>query len=506
MDNEKSLYGSLCQFFTLISKPFSGLRVSNTHSWSRSIAHEVENEAREKKRTIRNGFKILLSPGVDKGDEVSENLQLDTWLYKLSSKVSNTELVAIKKTISELEKSGKLYRVLPVLKLLFNINPVKDNSLINLRTINLESVCLNDLESQITKQKELQCVPYHLLQQNVFQVPVISYASSDLCASAVIYKLGSTQQFDDLDVAHRNLFGVLENPPKNLNYLGISKSSKLNLGIKNAEDRNESIDFHNYDEGYESPVSNTQPISTLTSFNYWEDLENLCNSSKFRRTWEAKLSGQEYPVKELPYLSEAPLEVMEVVCRHYEKNLRLVDQTLPTRDSYNMDETEFRKHLLYLLLGVESVAFAYENEEFRLDGYPFIKGISADCLAGLVQPLLECGQLVKRLNRVIWDPNFGPVRNALADQLMESLQFHQHLVKEVMEDRSFLAIVHQLKKLLPTLQLMNRLWNWPGWESGSGCGVSFLQHLVNLSTETADDQERSLLTAYFAACVDPFLT
>ena len=32
-----------------------------------------------------------------------------------------------------------------------------------------------------------------------------------------------------------------------------------------------------------------------------------------RKTWEAKLCSQEYPTRELPYLSQAPLEVMEVL-------------------------------------------------------------------------------------------------------------------------------------------------------------------------------------------------
>ena len=48
-----------------------------------------------------------------------------------------------------------------------------------------------------------------------------------------------------------------------------------------------------------------------------------------RKTWEAKLCGQEYPTRELPYLSQAPLEVMEVLCHHFEENLSLVDESLP---------------------------------------------------------------------------------------------------------------------------------------------------------------------------------
>ena len=75
-----------------------------------------------------------------------------------------------------------------------------------------------------------------------------------------------------------------------------------------------------------------------------------------------------------------------------------------------------------------------------------------------------------------------------------------------MESPSLIAIVQQLKTLLPPLQLMDQLWYWPGWEDRNGRGVAFLQHLVDLSTVTVNEQERNLLTAYFAACVGPLLS
>jgi hypothetical protein len=307
---------------------------------------------------------------------------------------------------------------------------------------------------------------------------------------------------DELDVIHRNLFGALENPPKNLNYLGISKCSKLTLGMNTNRSYSKPIIP---DEGYESPTSNTTPFP-IEVCDCWEDLENLCDTSSIPRTWEAKLSGQAYPVKELPYLTHAPLQVMEVLCRHFEKNLSLVDDTLPPRDSFRMDESEFRKTILYLMLGIESRVFSCVDDEFQLNGYPFIDGISFDCLCDLVQPLLECGRLVRRLNRAVWNPEFGPVRNTLGDQLLTSLQYYQQMVEDVMKSPSLIAVVQQLKTLLSSLQLMDRLWHWPGWEDSNGRGVAFLQHLVDLSIVTVNDQERNFLTAYFAACVGPLLS
>lgn len=502
MANENSLYSLLCRLFTLISKCESEQEVTNSRIWSSLSSPEVECEANEKRHAIRNGFKTLLSSRHDE-EEFPDELQIPVWLFKLSYQVSNVDFDAVQNKISELEQSGQMKNIFPVLKLLFSINPVKNSSIHNLKGIQAENFSFQGVETQ--SLEVLHCIPYKTLKDIDFDVPSIDYQVDQVYTSNVIKKLGCTQQFDELDVAHRNLFGVLENPPKTLNYLGISKQSKLCLGIKNKEDDN----FEPLiapDEEYEVPFSKTQPFQRVEECSPWEDLDNLCDSTKIRRTWEAKLSGQQYPDSELPYLSHAPIEVMEVVFRHFENSLNLVDETLPDRDSYYMEETEFKRHLLYLLLGIESKAFTFQDEIFRLNGNPFIKGISTDCLSGFIQPLLECGQLVRRLNKAVWDSSYGPVRNALADQLLESLQLHQQLVKEVVEDCSVLAIVHQLKELLPILQLMNQLWTWPGWESESGCGVAFLQHLVDLSTLTSNDKIRSLLTAYFTACVDPFLS
>jgi hypothetical protein len=80
------------------------------------------------------------------------------------------------------------------------------------------------------------------------------------------------------------------------------------------------------------------------------------------------------------------------------------------------------------------------------------------------------------------------------------------MVEEVIKSPSLIAVVQQLKTLSSSLQLMDRLWHWPGWEDGNGRGVAFLQHLVDLSTVTVNEQERNLLTAYFAACVGPLLS
>ena len=507
MDQRNNLYDSLCHFFSLVSKPKSSRGSDNSHVWSRFIIPEVETEVKEKKRARRDGFSTLLTVHPNDVETIPDEYYLSAQLFKFRSIASTQEVDVVENIIRKLDESGQLQSVLPVLKLLFSIKPIQNSSLSTLKSIDSQiSYPCNTDEFKCTNE-EVQCIPYPMIHQSIFEVPTLNYHIEESHISNVLLKLDSTHQFDELDVAHRNLFGALENPPKNLNYLGISKCSKLQLGIKTKDEETKAITIQ--DEGYESPTSHIkilEPVGTQTSYDYWGNLDSLCNTSSIRKTWEAKLCGQEYPTRELPYLSQAPLEVMEVLCHHFEENLSLVDESLPNRDSCRMDELEFRKHVLYLILGIESKVFVYQDGEFHLAGYPFVAGLSSDCLSDLIQPLLECGQLVRRLSQAIWYPDFGPVRAALADQLQDSLQYHQQLAEEAMESQSFVAVVRQLKTLLPSLRLMDQLWNWSGWDSGDGRGVAFLQYLVDLSTTTVDDQERNLLTAYFSGCVGPFLT
>uniref|UniRef100_A0A0N8BFW3 Gamma-tubulin complex component n=1 Tax=Daphnia magna TaxID=35525 RepID=A0A0N8BFW3_9CRUS len=500
MDREISLYGSLCKFFTLVSKSKS----SRDGRLNGSSFPEVELEAKEKKRAKREGFNMLFTTRAIEEDMLPEEFQLSAWIFKLRTLIPCSEGNALENAISELEKisTGQTSTILSVVKLLFYIDPIKNDDLPTLRNINALSYHTQYNEHQ-TENRWAQCVPYPVIKQQMFEVPPLNFHIGEVYASNIIAKLESTKQLDELDRVHRNLFGTLENPPKNLNYLGISKSSKLTLGLNVTKSEAKQTSIIR-DDGYESPTSPTE-LMTDEIDNYWENLENLCDTSSIRRTWEAKLSGEAYPAKELPYLSQAPLHVMEVLCHQFEENLNLVDRSLPIRDTFKMEEHEIRKDIQFLMLGIESQTFACLDDQFRVNGYPFIDGISADCLSDLVQPLLGSGTLVRRLSKAIWNPKFGPVRNTLGDQLLESFQYYQQMVEEVTESQSLIAVVQQLKTLLPSLNIMDQLWHWPGWAGGSGRGVAFLQHLVDLSTVTVDDQQRNILTAYFAACVVPFL-
>lgn len=499
METENSLYDNLCRFFVLIEKGSEFPR--NQRICSQFNVAEVEKEIEQKKRIKRNGFKALLSFHSCE-ESIPDDMQLCSWLFKLRSSDLDVKSDSIEQIIGRLEQSGQLQYVLPVLKVLFQIQPVQEDSLHFLQSIDPHNVTYGDMSSN-TIGKDLQCIPYTIMQQKHFEIPPVNYHTEELYSCNIIGKLESTHQLDKLDVLHCNLFGALENPPMNLNYLGISKCSKFKLGLKDFITEIQPPVFTNPE--CESPNVTCKSLPIEEQFGLWEDVENLCDSSVIRRTWEAKLSGDLYPTKELPYLSQAPLEVMEALCYHFEENLNLVDENLPRRESFRVDEKEFRKNVLYLSLGIESKVFARSDDGFFLNGHPFVDGLSTECLSDFVQPLLLCGQLVRSIREAVWKSEFGSIRNTLVDQLQSSLQLYEQLIREIVESQSLISIGHRLKKILPVLELMNQLWHWPGWQSKSGSGVAFLQYLVNLSSACISNHERNLLTAYFASCVCPFL-
>ena len=507
MDSAKSLYGDLCHLFLLVSNCQSSLRVSNPRVRSQIVSKKCDKEARERRQVVRNGFKSLFKASICNEGNFSEEFQLQTWLFTLSQTIARTDFCAIEKAIAELRHSDSLSRIFPVLKLLSLVNPIKTARSQKLKLIDYEHAS-NGINIFCLDIKDLNhCIPYQVLSLKDFEATSINYSPDELYGSNVLTKLKSTSQLDELDLTHSKLFGALENPPKNLNYLGVSKNTQFHLGIKTNQSGKYQEKSEIPDEEHQPELpSQTKCDSVEKLDDCWSDLENLFDPTPVRKTWEAKLSGEMYPSKELPYLSQAPLEVMEVICHHFEKNLNLVDDSLPARDMYKVEDAEFKKHLLYLLSGIESTTFVYRYGKFRLNGYPYINGVSCDCFADIVQPLLQCGQLVRSINSAVWDSNYGPVRNALAGQLLESVQYYQELVEEHAQSESLLAVLRQMNIVLPFLQLMDELWNWPGWQSEGGRGVAFLQYLVDLSSTTIDDDERSILTAYFVACSVPFLT
>ena len=259
------------------------------------------------------------------------------------------------------------------------------------------------------------------------------------------------------------------------------------------------------DEGYDSsPSSSINPLPPVTACNYWEDLESLCDPSSIRKTWEAKINGDGYPSKERPYLTEAPIQIMAILCQEYEDNLNLVAGDLPRLTPIKVDEQDFLKHSFYLTLGVDSRIFYFQNDQFHLRGHIYVDGLSPECVAHLIKPLLECGRVIRSLHQAKWLPDAGLVHNSFVHQLRISLQFHQHMMVQIMKTKSLIAMAKQVKQVVPTLQLMDRLWHWPGWNE-AGRGVIFLQYLIHLATGTTEDQERRILTAYFSACVQPYL-
>ena len=509
--SENSLYGLLSQFFV------KSLYYDNNFLIQNSIdSFGVKNtlDVRQQNIAKSRGFKMLLMSSIPEKNIVDKS-QIFMYIYHLKSlNVRNVQ--EIENILVMLEESGQLEKLFPLLTLLFNIKPIEFETINQLKRLEPEFSQSSNIKCSSNQVPSTNtqhcCYPYSIYDSKLFTVDSIDYVQKEPYSFSIVSKLNSTQQFDTLDVAHCKLFGALSHFPQNLNYLGISSLSKLRIGFQelDAVELNMSlIDSTKTDSQTEtlpSEPTETQGID-CSVVDYWKDVEVLSSMTKSRKTWEAKLHGEMCPSKELPYLTEAPPEIMEDLCYHWEKNLSLLDISLPQKVIIKVEEDEFWKDLLYLSLGTESKTFIYFSAtstfKMKTDNY-VINGLSADCLTGLMEPFLLCGKLVRNLGHASWNPKAGLVRNTLVTQLQSSLQFHQQMMREIMETtRSLKAASVAVKKLLKTLELLNQLWSW-SWH-GKGRGVAFLQHLVQLATETIDDENRQILTAIVVACIQPFL-
>lgn len=506
---EESLYGLLSQFFV------KSLHFDNNFLIQNSLnSFGVKNTLDIRQQSIAKscGFKILLMSSIPE-NRIVEKSQIYKFIYNLKS-ANARNAQEIENILVMLEESGQLDQILPLLTLLFNIKPIEFEPIDQLKKLEPEfsqSTCMkcyspNQVPSTITQQ---WCHPYSIYDNSIFNLESIDYVQKEPYSFSIVSKLNSTHQFEALDVAHCKLFGALSHFSQNLDYLGISSSSNLRIGFQKLDALELNTlplgPTNNLETLHSKPTETQQPDCAV---DYWEDIEILSSTAKTRRTWESKLQGDMYPPKELPYLTEAPPEIMEDLCYHWEKNLSLLDISLPQKIIIKVEEKEFWKDLLYLSLGIESKTFAFfsETETFgmKTDSY-IINGLSTECLTGLVEPFLQCGKLVRNIGQATWNPKTGLVHNTLTAQLQASLQFHQEIMQDIMKTtRSLKAIVVKVKKLLKTLELLNQLWSW-SWH-GKGRGIAFLQYLVQLATETIDDENRQLLTAIFAACIQPFLT
>ena len=506
---ENSLYRLLSRFFVKSLCFDSDFLIQNSID---SFGVKNTLDVRQQNVAKSRGFKTLLMSGIPESKVVDKS-QIFTYIYNLKS-LNARNAQEIENILVMFEETGKLDEIFPILKLLFNIKPLEFETINQLKRLepefsqsaNLECFLLNQVSNTVNQH---YCHPYITYASKIFNLEPIDYVQKEPYSFSIVSKLNSTHQFEALDVAHCKLFGALSHFPQNLNFLGISSSSSLRIGFQKLDIADSKLSLFGCSENNLKTLSSepTEAQQPDCIVDYWKDVESLSSTGSNRKTWESKLHGEMYPPKELPYLTEAPPEIMEDLCYHWEKNLSLLDVSLPRKVIIKIEEEDFWKDLLYLSLGIESKTFVYisltDTFEMRTDNY-VINGLSADCLTGLVKPFYRCGKLVRNLNRASWNPKIGLVHNTLVTQLQSSLQFHQQTMQDIMKmTRSLKAVTVMVKKLMKTLELLNQLWSW-SWH-GKGRGIAFLQYLVQLATETSDDANRQLLTAIFAACIQPFL-
>ena len=233
--SENNLYSLLGQFFVksltfdddfLIKNSLDSFGIKNTL------------DLKQQKRTKSCGFEMLLMSTIP-DSKISKKSQIFSLIYDLkSSNAKNAQ--EIEKMVIMLEESGQLDEILPLLILLFNIEPVKIETISQLKKLEPEFSQSTNSSHQFSedcyKLSSDHCHPYDIYSSNIFKVESIDYVQKEPYSFSIISKLDSTQQFDALDFAHCKLFGALSHFPQNLNYLGISHSSKLRIGFKKIEE------------------------------------------------------------------------------------------------------------------------------------------------------------------------------------------------------------------------------------------------------------------------------
>ena len=394
-----SLYGLLCRLF-------------NKVNCGNQLGTENALKARQPKVV---GFETLLAARSSEKNDIS---YIHTHLYKLrcTGAVGTKSLDSIERLLDQMEKDT-LNDCLPVLNLLVRLKPTvieSESKLIkfgyNQKHLSLNTLMASPIKEDFLEESSMTSLRhYQPINPSLFLVKSLPFESTELS------NISSWAQFSKLDMVHRNLFGALKNPPSSLDFLGISRRSKLQLSLHHFK----KTEIQAVDEGFcsESAPSSPRPSTpeSKEDFDCWEDLSDL--DSPITKTWESHLKGEYCHQKELPYLTEAPVAVMEQLWNEWQKNVSLIDESFVARQVVQLEEKDLRRHLLYLTLGVESVLFVYDAglDHFRTTVECSVNGLTVDCLAQVMRPFIECGRLVRRLNALEWNSEDGLVFNALVN-------------------------------------------------------------------------------------------
>jgi hypothetical protein len=235
--NQNSLYGSLCQLFTLVSNSTQ----SRQDKQCRELSHRKQSSGLKESIVVKNkikcnAFKLLFSTHIAAEEEWTSRSQLYACVFDMRSKGLNDEACALENAIEELDSGGKLDQAMPMLKLISSIKPIKSEHTPHMKKIDPDLTFLGTV-TEAAKQHAgfetalLPCQSYQVFNSNEFLVPSINYCLDEPYESQFQEKLDSTRQLNEMDVAHSHLFGALSRPPRSLDFLGISRRSKLQVFV-----------------------------------------------------------------------------------------------------------------------------------------------------------------------------------------------------------------------------------------------------------------------------------
>lgn len=141
----------------------------------------------------------------------------------------------------------------------------------------------------------------------------------------------------------------------------------------------------------------------------------------------------------LPYLTEAPIELMEKISLQRVETLLHVENPrgitgVADQKLLRLSVDQLRSHLFYLVLGVESRAFRWNDSSgmFETPRELYVQGLSAEGLRAVIEPLLQCGKYARRLAQVTLvrkcSRSAGNVHSAFVQQVANVLHLHQNLM------------------------------------------------------------------------------
>ena len=312
--DKSSLYSSFCRLFEKLY-PQEDCGQSNSHgtcgrkSWNVGRSHQFDGKTNSKKL----GFNQLFSHLSQDTSEPNMH-QIYTHLFNLKRE-NLAAAEAVENLLNRLEEREMIEDVLPVINLLFRINPIGLKKSTDLMVLsprgNFQTNSPQRWPNSSPKRNvaTTTVLPYQMFDTRMFQIPAIKLEES------LNSEFGLWKQFDRMDVAHRQLFGVLSNPPKSLSYLGISKRSCLRLSMKNlllSEETSYPICEDtltpctvNKEEEEEENLSKTDVAI------HWSCLPDI--DEPVKQTWESKINPDFHQRTELPYLTEAPISIMQQV-------------------------------------------------------------------------------------------------------------------------------------------------------------------------------------------------